>query len=134
MSIQVGQRAFLSRKIGDEDVRQFAELVGDTNPVHLDDKFAAKTRFGKRIVHGMWPASLISAVIGTKLPGPGTIYLHQTLQFNAPVFIDDTITATVTVINVRQDKPIVTLETLCTNQNDQVVLQGEAVVLMELNL
>lgn len=131
MSIKVGQQAFLSRKIGDEDVRQFAELVGDTNPVHLDDKFAVKTRFGQRIAHGMWPASLISAVIGTKLPGPGTIYLHQTLQFNAPVFIDDTITATVTVINVRQDKPIVTLETLCTNQNDKVVLQGEAVVLME---
>jgi acyl dehydratase len=131
MSIKVGQQAFLSRKIGDEDVRQFADLVGDTNPVHLDDKFAVKTRFGQRIAHGMWPASLISAVIGTKLPGPGTIYLHQTLQFNAPVFIDDTITATVTVINVRQDKPIVTLETLCTNQNDKIVLQGEAVVLME---
>lgn len=131
MAIKVGQQAFLSRKIGDEDVRQFADLVGDTNPVHLDNKFAVKTRFGQRIAHGMWPASLISAVIGTKLPGPGTIYLHQTLQFNAPVFIDDTITAKVTVINVRQDKPIVTLETLCTNQNDQVVLQGEAVVLME---
>ncbi len=113
MSIKVGQRAFLSRKIDDQDVRQFADLVGDTNPVHLDDKFAVKTRFGQRIAHGMWPASLISAVIGTKLPGPGTIYfyLHQTLQFNATVFIDDTITATVTVINIRQDKPIVTLET-----------------------
>lgn len=130
MSIKVGQRAFLSKKISDKDVRQFAELVGDTNPIHLDDKFAVKTRFGQRIAHGMWPASLISAVIGTKLPGPGTIYLHQTFRFNAPVFIDDTITATVTVINVREDKPIVTLETLCTNQNDINVLQGEAVVLM----
>jgi acyl dehydratase len=129
--IKVGETALLSKKIGDEDVRQFAELIGDTNPIHLDDEFAAKTRFGKRIAHGMWAAALISAVIGTKVPGPGTIYLSQTLQFYVPVFINDIITASVTVIQVRQDKPIVTLETLCINQNREVVLKGEAVVLME---
>lgn len=130
MPIKVGQQASLSKKIGDEEVRQFADLVGDTNPVHLDDVFALKTRFGQRIAHGMWPASLISAVIGTKLPGPGTIYLNQTMQFKAPIFLDDTITATVIVIDVRKDKPIVKLKTSCTNQNEQVVLQGEAVVLI----
>lgn len=130
MPLKVGDTGFISRKIGDEEVRQFAKLVGDTNPLHVDDEFAINTRFGQRVAHGMWPAALLSAVIGTKLPGPGTIYLQQILQFKAPVFIDDTVTATVTVISVRQDKPIVTLETVCTNQNKQVVLQGEAIVLV----
>lgn len=128
---KLGQEAMLSRTITAEDVEKFAELVGDKNPVHLEEEFARKTRFGKRVAHGMLGASLVSAVLGTKLPGTGTIYLNQTLQFKAPVFLGDTLTATVIVVKVREDKPIVTLETTCTNQHGEVVLQGEAVVLVD---
>ncbi len=131
MSIQVGDEASLSKVIHDRDIIDFAHLVGDMNPVHLDDDFAKKTRFGKRIAHGMLPASLVSAVLGTKLPGAGTIYLSQTLQFVGPVYINDTITATAKVVKMREDKPILTLETTCVNQEGQVILKGEAVVLFE---
>jgi 3-hydroxybutyryl-CoA dehydratase len=115
--------------ITDEIVRGFAELTGDTNPVHLDEQYAASTRFGRRIAHGMIAAGVISATLANDLPGPGTVYLDQSLQFKAPVFLDDTVTATVKVLTVRDDKPIVTLETVCTNQDGEVVLEGEAVVL-----
>jgi 3-hydroxybutyryl-CoA dehydratase len=125
----VGQSASLSKTITWEDIQDFARLTGDTNPLHFDEEFAIKTRFGQRVAHGMLIAALISAVIGTQLPGPGTIYINQMLQFVAPVFIGDTITATVIVVKVREDKPVVTLETICTNQHGQVVLRGEAVVL-----
>lgn len=128
---KLGQKAMLSRTITADDVEKFAELVGDKNPVHLEEEFARKTCFGKRVAHGMLGASLVSAVLGTKLPGTGTIYLNQTLQFKAPVFLGDTVTATVIVVKVREDKPIVTLETTCTNQHGEVVLQGEAVVLVD---
>jgi 3-hydroxybutyryl-CoA dehydratase len=131
MAVEVGQTASLSKTILDEDVRQFAQLVGDYNPVHLDDDFAKKTRFGRRIAHGMWGASLISTVVGTQLPGPGTIYLSQSLDFKAPVFLGDTITAEATVTHVREDKPIVTLDTVCRNQRGELVLKGVAVVLSE---
>jgi acyl dehydratase len=127
----VGETASLTRTITENDVQQFAELVGDNNPVHIDDAFAKKTRFGRRIAHGMWAAALVSAVLGTQLPGPGTIYLSQTIQFLAPVYIGDTITAQVTVVGVREGKPVATLETLCRNQQDEVVIRGEAVVLIE---
>lgn len=127
----LGEMASLTRTITESDVQQFAELVGDYNPVHVDDTFAKKTRFGRRIAHGMWGVSLISAVLGTRLPGPGTIYLSQTIQFLAPVYSGDTVTAQVTVLKVREDKPIVTLELLCQNQDGEVVLKGEAVVLVE---
>lgn len=129
--LQVGQSAQISKTVTDADVVAFAHLVGDVNPVHIDDAFAAKTRFGKRIAHGMFGASMISAVLGTQLPGSGTIYLSQTLRFLVPVYLGDTIHAEVTVVKVREDKPIVTLETLCKNQDGVVLLQGEAVVLLE---
>jgi len=87
----VGQSASLSKTITWEDIQDFARLTGDTNPLHLDEEFAIKTRFGQRVAHGMLIAALISAVIGTQLPGPGTIYINQMLQFVAPVFIGDTI-------------------------------------------
>ncbi|MCA1558314.1 MAG: MaoC family dehydratase, partial [Acidobacteria bacterium] len=103
---------------------------GDNNPVHLDDEFAKTTRFGRRIAHGMLSAGLISAVLANKLPGTGTVYLSQSLTFVAPVYPGDTITARVTVTRVREDKPIVTLETICTNQRDEPIIRGEAVVLV----
>jgi 3-hydroxybutyryl-CoA dehydratase len=133
MNLKVGDIASISRTITDEDIRTFAELSGDRNPVHLDEEFAAQTRFGRRIAHGMFGASLISAVLGTKLPGEGSIYLNQTLQFLGPVYIGDTITARVTVSKVREDKSIVTLETLCENQRGETIMRGEAVVLVETN-
>jgi len=129
-SLNPGDKASRLTNITDEMIRAFADLTGDTNPVHLDDAYAAGTRFGRRIAHGMIAAGLISATLANDLPGPGTIYLSQTLQFKGPVYPGDTITTTVEVKNVRSDKPIVTLITICMNQNSVVVLEGEAVVLV----
>ncbi len=129
--IKVGDSASITKSFSDEDVRKFAEISGDKNPVHLDDEYAAQTQFKKRLVHGMLATSLISAILGTELPGEGSIYLGQSISFRAPVFIGDTVTATVTVIKVREDKPIITLETVCKNQDDVVVIEGEAGVLAE---
>ena len=130
LSLQTGDTASRTTPISDEMIRLFADLTGDTNPVHLDDAYAAGTRFGRRIAHGMIAAGLISAALANDLPGPGTVYLSQTLQFKAPVYPGDTITTTVEVKAVRPDKPIVTLITVCRNQNDKVVLEGEAIVLV----
>jgi 3-hydroxybutyryl-CoA dehydratase len=129
MSIfETGDKASRSLTISDDTIRAFAEVTGDNNPVHLDDDYAAGSRFGRRVAHGMIAAGLISATLANDLPGPGSIYLGQTLKFIMPVFPGDTMTATVEVLSVRPDKPIVTLSTVCTNQNDEVVLEGEAVV------
>ena len=130
MKFKPGDTASLSRTIGDDDIRAFANATGDHNPLHLDEEFARQTRFGKRIAHGMLSASLISAVIANDLPGQGSIYLGQTLQFLAPVFPGDTVTARVTVTSIREDKPIIKLETVCINQRDEVVIRGEATVLV----
>ena len=127
--IKIGDNASLTKTFNDEDVRSFSEISGDKNPVHLDDEFAAQTQFKKRLVHGMLTAGLISAVLGTELPGPGSIYISQSINFRAPVFIGDAITATATIVKIREGKPIVTLETICKNQDDVVVLKGEAVLL-----
>ena len=127
----VGQQASMTKEVTLEDIQKFAEAVGDLNPLHLDEDFAKKTRFKGRIAHGMIAASLISAVLGTRLPGPGTIYLTQTLKFTAPVLPGDSIRAMVTVVEVKREKGTVALETTCTNQRREVVLEGEAVVLVE---
>jgi 3-hydroxybutyryl-CoA dehydratase len=129
-TFQAGDKASRSLAISDETIRNFAEVTGDNNPVHLDDEYAAGTRFGRRIAHGMIAAGLISATLANDLPGPGTVYLNQTLKFKLPVYPGDTVTATVEILKVREDKPIVTLSTVCTNQEDKVVLEGEAVVLL----
>jgi 3-hydroxybutyryl-CoA dehydratase len=129
MTLKAGDAAEVSKTVTDDDVRAFAEVTGDRNPVHLDDEYAAGTRFGRRIAHGMLGASLISAVLANELPGRGTVYLSQTLRFTAPVFPGDTVTARVVVKSVREDKPVVTLETVCTNQRGERVVEGEAVVL-----
>lgn len=129
-SLKPGDQASRITTITDEMIRAFAELTGDANPVHLDDDYAAGTRFGRRIAHGMIAAGLISATLANELPGPGTVYLSQTLQFKAPVYPGDTITTSVEVQSVRPDKPIATLRTVCRNQQDAIVLEGEAVVLV----
>jgi 3-hydroxybutyryl-CoA dehydratase len=133
MTFNVGDAAEVSKTITDGDVRAFAELTGDRNPVHLDEEYASTTRFGRRIAHGMLGASLISTVLASELPGAGSVYLSQTLRFNAPVYLDDTVTARVTVKHVREDKPVVTLETVCVNQHGERVVEGEAVVLVPKN-
>jgi acyl dehydratase len=129
-SIQVGSNASIKKTISDEDIRMFASISGDSNPVHLDDDYAANTRFGRRIAHGMLVASTISAVLGEHLPGHGSIYLGQSIKFLKPVYIGDEITTRVEVIQLREDKPIATLRTTCTNQQDEMVIDGEAVVLL----
>lgn len=129
--ITVGMSATIEKSVESADVELFARISGDVNPVHLDDEFAASTRFGKRIAHGLLVASYISAVLGTKLPGPGSIYLNQSLRFLHPVYLGDVITAEATVVNVRNDKPIITLSTKCRNQDGELVLDGEAVLLYD---
>lgn len=131
MNFKVGDTASISKTITDEDIHAFTSLSGDNNPLHLNDKYAATTRFGGRIAHGMLGASLISAVLGTKLPGTGTIYLSQTLNFRAPVFPGDHITARATISKIKEGKPIITLDTVCENQRGEIVISGEAVVLFE---
>jgi acyl dehydratase len=129
MKFSVGDSAEITKKIEQADIDAFASVTGDHNPVHVDEEFAKTTRFGKRIAHGMLTASLISAVLANKLPGEGSVYLGQTLQFVAPVFPGDEITARVTVKEIREDKPIMKLETICLNQRGEVVIRGEATVL-----
>ena len=126
---QIGDSASMTKTFTDADVRTFAEISGDKNPIHLDDDYAAGTRFERRLVHGILTSGMISALLGLQLPGPGSVYIQQTLKFRAPVFINDTITATVTVTKARDDKPIITLETVCKNQDGVVVIDGEAVLL-----
>ena len=130
-SLNPGDKASRITPITDDMIRAFAALTGDSNPVHLDDAYAATTRFGRRIAHGMIAAGLISATLANDLPGPGTVYLSQTLKFKAPVYPGDMITTTVEVKSVRPDKPIATLNTVCINQDNVVVLEGEAVVLAD---
>ena len=129
MKIKLGDSAEITKTISQTDVQTFADLTGDHNPVHVDEEFAKTTRFGRRIAHGMLTASLISAVLANHLPGEGSVYLGQTLKFVAPVFPGDEITARVTVREVREDKPILKLETVCVNQRDELVIRGEATVL-----
>jgi enoyl-CoA hydratase len=110
-----------------DDVQSFAALSGDANPIHLDPEFARQSIFGRPIVHGLFTTSLFSRLLGEELPGPGTIYLGQSLSFVRPVYVGDEVTASVEVTNIRQDKPIVTLRTIVTT-NDGIAVDGEAVV------
>ena len=125
MTLQIGDTFTVQKEVTDELIRKFADVSGDHNPIHLDEEFAAKTRFGKRIAHGMLGASFISAVLGYKLSEQKVVYLSQTLKFIAPVFIGDTVTAKAVVKEIREDKPIVTIETTCENQNGELLITGE---------
>ena len=124
----VGNSASISKTFTNNDVKEFADLSNDKNPVHLDEEFAKSSIFGQRVVHGMLVASLFSGLLGEKLPGNGTIYLGQTLSFTAPVPIEEEVTASVEIINIRKDKPIVTLRTTCIDSKGNTVIDGEAVV------
>lgn len=126
--LTIGQSASLQKTFSAADVTMFAGVSLDVNPVHMSEGFAKTTMFGKRIIHGMLTASLISAVLGNQLPGPGTIYLGQELKFLAPVYVGDDITATVEIIELRDDKKIVKLNTTCVNQDGKTVVSGIATV------
>ncbi len=126
--LQVGQRETLMKTVMDDDVIAFADLSGDRNPVHLSDHFARKTRFGERIVHGLYTASLISTVIGMYLPGPGAVYLSQTLNFRGPVKIGDVINVVVEVQELTEKGRRVKLHCECL-VDGKVVLDGEALVM-----
>lgn len=127
--LSVGQSAQLVRTVGEADIVAFAAVTGDTNPVHLDADYAAATSFGQRIAHGMLSAGYISALLGTTLPGPGAIYLSQTLKFKRPVRIGDEVTVRATVSEIDAAKARVTLTTVCL-VNGKAVVDGEAVVMV----
>jgi 3-hydroxybutyryl-CoA dehydratase len=124
---RIGDCAEFTKVLSGDDVRRFADVTGDRNPMHLSREFAEKTRFKKPVVHGILTAGTISAAIGMKLPGPGCIYLSQTLEFKAPVFPGDEITARVEIVEVISQKRL-RFRTRCFNQNQVLVIDGEAVV------
>lgn len=128
---EVGEKAQLSKTITEADIETIADVTGDKNPIHLDEDFAQRTRFKGRIAHGILGMGLISAVLGTKLPGPGAIYLSQTIDFLAPIGIGDKITAEAEVIKWQPEKKIITLTTRCFKAEDHVVMEGNAVLLIE---
>jgi 3-hydroxybutyryl-CoA dehydratase len=127
--LSVGQSASYTKTVTEADIVKFAEVSGDNNPVHLDEAFAQTTMFTGRIAHGMLSAGFISTVIGTKLPGSGTIYMSQTLRFKAPVRIGDTVTATCTITEIMPEKRRAVLNTVC-KVGDTVVIEGEALVMV----
>lgn len=127
--LQLGQQAQLTKTVGEKDIVAFAELSGDRNPVHLDAAYAATTMFKERIAHGMLSAAYISTVFGMQLPGPGAIYVSQTLNFKGPVKIGDTVVTTVKVAELMPEKRRVRFECVCT-VNDKAVVQGEGVLMV----
>jgi acyl dehydratase len=126
--IAVGQRASLERTFSIHDVTDFARISGDDNPIHLDAAVAVEAGFGREVVHGMLVASLISRLLGTRLPGPGTILLGQQLTYKRAVLVGDVVRASVEVLSVRADKPVVVLRTWV--ETDEVALDGEATVIV----
>ena len=127
--LKVGQTAEFTKEVTEDLIVSFAEVSGDNNPVHLDAEYAAGTQFKERIAHGMLSAGFISTVVGTKLPGPGAIYMSQNLQFRAPVKIGDVVTAVGTVKEVDEKRRRVTIETICT-VGETTVIKGEALVMV----
>ena len=126
--LKVGDTAKFSKTISESDIYLFAGITGDLNPAHVNEDYAKNTFFKTRIAHGMLSASFISAVIGTILPGPGTVYMRQEVSFLAPVKIGDTVTAIVEVAEIMADQKKVRLKTYCINQEDKTVVDGEAIV------
>jgi phosphate acetyltransferase len=127
--IRVGQQVSLSRTLTADDIRAFAAVSGDTNPAHLDPVFASQSVMKQVVGHGMWTGSIISTILGTRFPGPGTIYLGQTFRFMKPVFVGDTVTASVDVLAKNDEKGTVQLACRVVNQHGKTVLDGEASVL-----
>jgi len=131
--LAIGQSAEVTHTVTEEDIKIFGDLSGDYNPLHFDEEWAKTTMFKGRIAHGLLTAAFVSSAIGMKLPGPGTIYLGQSMKFLGPVRIGDTITTRVEIIELNDEKKRITLKTECTNQDEKLVLDGEAMItVMEL--
>ncbi|MCX6125448.1 MAG: MaoC family dehydratase [Proteobacteria bacterium] len=125
--LRTGEKESIVKVFTDNDLTTFAEITCDHNPMHLDDDYVGETSFGKKIAHGMHVSALISAVVGTKLPGPGTIFLSQSMTYLAPVFVGDSITAEVEVVEIAR-KGFVSLNLWCRNQDGVIVIEGQASV------
>ena len=126
MKVSVGQRADRSLTLTKQHVETFAKLTGDYNPLHFDEAFVAKTKFGRLVVQGGLTTGLLHALVAMDMPGPGTVFLSQNWKFTAPVYIDDTITASAEVLSVHATKPVTQLTIRVTRQTGEVVLEGEA--------
>lgn len=125
--LEIGMSESYTRTVTAEDIQLFADVSGDTNPVHLNEEFAANSRFEQRIAHGMLTGSYISTIIGTRLPGPGCLYLNQSMKFKNPVFVNDEVTATATITRLDTRRKFVTFETIC-RVGDTSVIEGEALI------
>lgn len=126
LGLRVGQTATRTKIVTDEDLRKYAEITGDYNPLHFDDAFAARTRFGRRVAQGGITAGLLNALVAMDLPGPGTVFMSQSLTYRAPVYVGDVLTATVGVEALKADKPVCHLTFTISNQHGAVVLEAEA--------
>ena len=126
MELSVGQKASRTVTLSSEHMKSFADLTGDYNPLHFDEEFAAKTKFGKLVVQGGLTTGLLHALVAMDMPGPGTVFLSQNWKFTAPVFIGDTITATAEILSLHETKPVTQLGIVIKRQDDEVVLEGEA--------
>jgi 3-hydroxybutyryl-CoA dehydratase len=133
-SIELGKRASFRKTITESDVATFAGLVGDFNPQHVDEEYARQSRIGRRTAHGILAVGLISTVVNTRLPGPGCTWLSQQIEFLAPVFIGDTITAEVEVVSWESERRLLTLKTDCRNQEDRQVVAGQATLIVPVEL
>jgi 3-hydroxybutyryl-CoA dehydratase len=126
LQLRVGQTARLTKTVTDADLRLYAEITGDYNPLHFSDDFAARTRFGRRVAQGGIAAGLLNALVAMELPGPGTVFMSQSLTYRRPAYIGDTLTATVEILALKADKPVCHLAFAVTNQNGEAVLDAEA--------
>lgn len=125
LGLTVGQSAVRSKTITDADLQAFAEITGDYNPLHFDDEFAARTRFGRRVAQGGITAGLFNALVAMDLPGPGTVFMSQTLTYRAPAYVGDTLTARVEILGLKPDKPVCQLKFEVTNQSGETILEAE---------
>lgn len=126
LQLRIRQSARLTKTVTDSDLRSYAEITGDYNPLHFSDDFAARTRFGRRVAQGGIAAGLLNALVAMELPGPGTVFMSQSLNYRRPVFVGDTLTATVEVLALKPDKPVCQLTFTVTNQHGEAVLDAEA--------
>jgi 3-hydroxybutyryl-CoA dehydratase len=127
-NLEIGMEASIIKAFTEKDVQAFASLSTDTNPIHLDHSYAVNTIFKNQIVHGYLYGSLLSAVIGTKLPGPGSIYIHQEMNFKKPVYFNEEVTAVVKIIRINPEKSLIYLSTNCFKNTDEMVIEGSAII------
>ena len=126
LGLHVGQTATRTKTVSDDDLRRYAEITGDYNPLHFDDEFAAATRFGRRVAQGGVTAGMLNALVAMDLPGAGTVFMNQALTYKAPAYVGDTLTATVEVLSLKPDKPVCQLKFVVANQAGTVLLEAEA--------